>query len=431
MKTARTLARLTAATCLAANLAAGQSETNGARYVTQEEYDKLKQEVGELKAALKPPASSNASDRLLEMERDAGPMRRAAKDGAAGTTKMLIAGDADVDFTAPERDSSTFGAAAGLMLLWEMQQHLFFEGGLLFTLNGPDANGENSDTKVDVMHVDITYLLNDYTAVGAGLFPVPFAMYHTHIEKAWINKVPADPLVFGDNGIAPDSAVGLFVLGRVPVCSTLFNYGLYVGNGPALVTEDPAAAGSLNFGNYNDINKNKAVGGRIGFLPVAGIEMGFSMMLGTVSPSGFEDVKALLYAADFNCVQACPWVDGRITLRGEWIWSNVDTATYDPDGALGFGPLTFTNHRNGGYVEVAYRPLHTGLRPLENVEFVFRYDRLSLPSDAPGGFTEDQWTPGIDYWLTPRCVLKLAYVFDHRNDGQEQNAFMTQCAIGF
>jgi hypothetical protein len=107
----------------------------------------------------------------------------------------------------------------------------------------------------------------------------------------------------------------------------------------------------------------------------------------------------------------------------------LSDATYDPMGALGFGPLRFDNDRNGGYAEVAYRPTDATQRMARNLEFVLRYDRLDIPSDARGGGAREQWTPGIDYWITPRTLLKAAYTF--ASSGPDADLFALQFATGF
>ena len=200
-------------------------------------------------------------------------------------------------------------------------------------------------------------------------------------------------------------------------------------NGPALITEDPASAGSLNFDNFNDLNNNKALGFRVGYLPVPQLEIGYSFEFSRPSPDGFETVHSQLHGVDLNYVAEIESIRGQLTARAAWVWSLLGEATYDPTGCLGFGPLRFENDRNGGYAELAYRPTKVAERVLQNFEFVLRYDRLDIPSAAPGGGTREQWTPGIDYWITPRTVLKVAYTFAHGEGAEDVLAL--QFATGF
>ena len=80
---------------------------------------------------------------------------------------------------------------------------------------------------------------------------------------------------------------------------------------------------------------------------------------------------------------------------------------------------------------MAYRPTEVNDKTLRDFEFVMRYDRLNVSSDAPGGGDRTQWTPGIDYWITPRTVLKTAYVFDNPEIDEDQSGFLLQVATGF
>jgi hypothetical protein len=62
---------------------------------------------------------------------------------------------------------------------------------------------------------------------------------------------------------------------------------------------------------------------------------------------------------------------------------------------------------------------------------VFRYDRFNQ-LHTPVGFDEQRWTIGLNYWVTPSAVLKLAYEIDDKNGGaRDQNAFLMQAAVGF
>lgn len=434
---------------------------DGDNYVSREEYDKLRNELDTLKAemqALKQQVASRPVDTSqlaakAELEavkqqcladaaeyetwfdtlrKDVVSLRHDVHGNSPGTTKFLLAGDAGMGFTWPKQGDSSFSAGLSPLLLWQINDRLFYEGGLDISLNGPNPDGSGSETQVDLTLSNLSFLVNDWLAVGGGLFTTPFANYHTHLDPRWINKLPDDPLVFGDNGIAPGSEVGIFATGAFPVKSVIVNYSIYAGNGPTLITDDPASAGSLNFDNFNDVNHNKSVGGRIGLVPIPGFEVGYSVQASTVNPDAFQqEVNALLQAVDWNYSREPDRLKGWVTLRGSWVWSNVSEATYDRTGELGFGPLRFDNNRNGGFVEAAYRPTKAKDKYLRNLEFVLRYDRLDVSDLAPGGGLEQRWTPGVDYWLTPSTVLKFGYEINNNRNVPDDNAFVFQFAVGF
>src|SRR6185437_1636781 len=242
------------------------------------------------------------------------------------------------------------------------------------------------------------------------------------LHPAWINKLPEFPLVYAeDDGLVPFSSLGFELRGAFPVKSTKFDYAIYAANGPALNT-DPDAAGKLIFDNFDDINDNKAVGGRIGFLPIPELEIGYSIQEAEVGSGAFKGVNALLQGVDLSYMRDSESLRGTFDLRAEWVWSQVDRATY--------GTVTFDNKRNGGYVQVAYRP--TKLNGwVSNLEAVCRYDRIEQPRGAPGSFNDQGITFGLNYWFGPTAVLKTAYQIDNRDEGGNRNAFFIQAAIGF
>jgi hypothetical protein len=421
---------MTAAVAFAAQ---GQNDPN---YVSRAEYDSLKQELDSIKNQLaemkkKTEAPAQSPEETATLNEALNKVKLIAEGSGLGETKLLIAGDATMGYIDEGDSSSTFTSELNPMFLWQLDKRLFFEGGLEIAIGGPDENGEDSQTDVELDSAYLTYLLNDYASIGAGKFTTPFTVYHRHFDPSWINKLPLDPLAYADGGIAPDSSVGAFVIGAVPVRNSMMNYAVYLTNGPALITDDPDAAGSLNFDNYSDHNNNKAFGFRLGYLPVRALEVGYSFEFSKPSPGNFETVRSYLHGFDLNYVKYSDYLKGRATVRAGWIWSQMNSATYDPTGDLGFGPLNFNNNRNGGYAEAAYRPTEAVENWVKNLEFVLRYDRLNVSSKAPGGGNDSRWIPGVDYWITPRTVLKVAYAFDEKSGANDNNIFALQLATGF
>lgn len=416
-----------------ASAAQGQNDPN---YVSRAEYDSLRQELDSIKSQLaemkkKTEAPAQAPEKTATLDEALNKVKLVAEGSGLGETKLLIAGDAAAGYIDEEDSPSTFTAEFNPMFLWQLDKRLFFEGGLEIAIEGPDESGEDSETEVELDSAYLAYLLNDYASIGAGKFATPFTVYHRHFDPSWINKFPLDPLAYADGGIAPDSSVGTFIIGAVPIRNAMMNYAAYLTNGPALITDDPDAAGSLDFDNYSDQNNNKAFGFRLGYLPFRELEVGYSFEFSKPSPSNFETVRSYLHGVDLNYVRYNEYLKGRATVRAGWIWSEMTSATYDPTGDLGFGPLRFNNNRNGGYIEGAYRPTKATEEWVNNLEFALRYDRLNVSSEAPGGGDDSRWIPGIDYWITPRSVLKVAYAFDDKDNGSDNDIFAVQVATGF
>lgn len=429
------------------------------RYVSREEYEKLKSDfesvVESLKAELQDlkkglGTEQAQKDKTIEalrtdvetMKQQRAPavadlqaelqsVRELAEQSVAGSSKFLIAGYGTAGFTDREGEDSTFSASVNPLFLWKLGDNILFESELEFEVEKEDV-GE-AETHVGLEYANVSIILNDYVTVGAGKFLTPFAIFSERLHPTWINKLPDFPLPYGSHRIAPMSSVGVFVRGGISVKSTKFNYAFYASNGPTLFTEDPAKAGSLDFKDFEDLNNNKAAGGRVGFLPIPEIEVAYSFQFGRSDPEEFgQDVDILLQALDFSYVRYLESLGGILDIRVEWIWSNVEDAVFDPNGTEGFGPLTFDNDRHGGWVQVAYRPSGDSNELIRNLEFVVRWDYLDLPNDAPEDLEERQrWTWGINYWIYPSTVFKIAYQLDDRVGEEDANALLLQLATGF
>jgi len=410
----------------------GQDNANDQQPVSRKEFEELKKDNAEMKqelADLKKQQTEQAStadqdaqdyDKQLKEIQDAVDKERPGLEG------LVIAGDANFGYNAQVKSDSTFFADVSPLILWQpTDSHFLIEAAFDLGIGGADINSETSTLTVNL--ADISYDVCDYLTIGAGLFAVPFGQYHNHFDPPWIDKFPDDPLAF--DAIAPISEVGAFAKGAIPSGTTRWTYDVYVANGPNLITDDSNAAGQLNFNDYTDLNGNKAVGGRIGFLPFYDMEMGYSLQYSMPNPDGFPNVHAFMQAVDFHFKPIVKALSGQFDFAGEWIWSSLTPVTYDPTGALGFGPLTFNNYRQGGYVSLGFRPTEVDNKILRNLEFLCRFDSLQTPIASPGGEHESRWTFGIDYWITPYCAVKTAYEMAQEKGG-DPNEFIFQVGIG-
>ena len=423
---ARFLVLAWAALTLAAAPALAEQPPDQSQWVSRQEYDAMKdgmqKRLDALTARLDAIEATAPTEHFDTLDKDIASVKAQMAANNPGSTMFLFTGDAGVGFTNQKGSPNTFSAGFSPLFLFQINERLLVEAGLDIDLFN-DPNGQNPGTDISLSLADISYEVCDQLTVGGGLFTIPFGRYHSHFDARWINKLPDDPLVFGDGGIAPSTGVGVFAEGAAPVGkNSSLNYALYATNGPVLDTVNADTAGSLIFDNFQDSNNNKAVGGRVGFQPVPELEFGYSFMSAHPGTTGFKQVNAVLQAVDINYVHEVEALKGTVTARAEWVFSHVDRATYDPTGSEGFGPLTFNNDRSGGYVLLAYRPTKSTSEILKKTEFVLRYDRLDVSNAAPGGGREQRWTPGICYWIGPTTVVKVAYEFDQKQGGREQPA---------
>jgi hypothetical protein len=291
-----------------------------------------------------------------------------------------------------------------------------------FELNDASTPGEPEfETETGLEYAHMVWAPRDEVMVGAGKFLLPFGQFTGRLHPAWINKLPDKPLMFSHSGFIPESDVGMDVRGAFPVMDrSTVNYAFYLTNGPQLNTMTGATA----TGTPSDNNYNKALGGRVGFLPIPSLEVGVSFMTGkagfsTATASGNPDI--LLLGADVAFTRAFDEIKGTINARAEWAMSDVDSNAAVISGV--------DNKRDGWYVQLSYRPDKVQSL-LKNIEWVVRYDMLSLPVSLNAD--RSRLTFGADYWIGSSTVVKLAYQLDDRdNSSAETDAFLFQVGMGF
>ena len=417
---------------LASPVARAQDATGG--YVSRKEYEELKaemlamkKELAELKKEKRAPSKQESAQEqaAAEMHKEVAAPAVEPEEPALGTTKFLLAGWADGLFEARNGSVSNFSATFNPIFLWELSPKLLFESRLEIEPSG-------SGTNVQLEYGQLTYLLNDYITLGAGVFLSPSNVFVERFEALWINKLPDRPLAVYD-GILPERSVGLEVRGGFPIGPTRANYAFYVSNGPNLNAFDPRTAGTLEFNSFSDNNDDKAVGGRVGFLPIPGVEVGYGFE--TAKPgtqgSSFANVRSLLQSVDLNVTRDSDLLKGRIDLHAQYAWSEVDRAVYDPTGTFGFGPLPVTGKRDGGYAQIAYRPTKADMDFVRNFEPIIRWDHLSRAPSGLGAPVEERWTLGLNYWLGPATALKAAYEWDNPHGEPNRNALLFEVVAGF
>jgi len=428
-------------------------------YVSREEYDKLKteheamkteheamkQELEALKTAVRQMAngivpaapaegptraapegkqvvSAPSSQAVDELRQEVDTLKTQVKETFPGTTKFLLAGYGTAGFTARSGEDPFFDAAFNALFLWKLTDRLFFEGEM-------ELEFEDEATTINLEVAQASYLLNDYMTIGVGRFLNPMDFFVERQHMNWVNKLPDKPLAVYD-GLLPESILGAQLRGVVPIGPTKLEYAAFVANAPGLITTPDDTLGMLDFDNDANVGGHVAVGGHVGFIPIPQIEVGYGIQRSKVGPRD-DAVEAILQSADFNFVSDSPMLKGLINFRAQWVWSLVGHLIYDFDETGIPGSITFNNNRNGGYVQLAYRPTRIDNDIIKNFEPVFRYDRLNQ-LHTPVGFDEQRWTLGLNYWLTPSTVIKAAYEFDDKNGGaRDQDAFMMQMAVGF
>lgn len=440
-------ATLAGAFAIAPSCVAETSTAGG--YVSRADYEKLRQETAEMKktiiqmqeqmstmskmqgSILSPVASGPSSSgkqaasqqgAITELQTEVDELKHQVHESFPGSTKFLLAGYGAAGFTAQHGHNPFFSASFNPIFLWKLSDRLLFEGEIELELEG----GETS-TKLEMAQA--SYLLNDYMTIGVGKFLNPTNYFVERQHMAWVNKLPDKPLAVYD-GLTPETLLGVQIHGAIPIGSMTLEYAAFVANAPQLVTSgNLSEIGTLSFDNFDNADGHVSYGGHIGFLPIPQIEIGYGIQHSGVGPRG-NTVNATLQSVDFSVTDDSEMLKGLINFRAQWVWSQVGNLTYDRDGSDGFGPLTFSNNRNGGYAQLSYRPSRLD-NFLKDFEPVVRFDDLTQRR-TPDGFDERRWTFGLNYWVTPSTVLKVAYEVDHKSEGNpRENSIMVQAATGF
>ena len=405
--------------------------------VSREEYNALLQRMLELEKRLaategktteqetKTAARVKEVDESLdEIDKTLAKTKALATTAQPGTTGFLLTGYGFAGFEDRPGESGRFTAGLAPILLWKLSDRLFFESELEIELTP-------NETEIGLEYANLSYLLNPYMTVKAGKFLTPFGSFADRLHAPWVNKLPDQPLAVGEDGITPFTHVGVQVSGGFALGPTKMNYALYAANGPrfsdAGSRED---AGRLQFDNFSETNR-RSYGGRIGFLPVPELELGYSFLTVT------GPVDARLHAVDVNYVREFGWLQGTLDLRGEWVWSDAGRFRFQPEAETAeealAGVVNFANKRNGGYAQLAYRPSKLKNEIVKNFEIVGRYDRLNRPSGLSLGDDPERFTIGLNYWLGPSTVVKAAYQFNlnDTNGTSGGNSILFQAAMGF
>jgi hypothetical protein len=294
--------------------------------------------------------------------------------------------------------------------------------------------GIGSDGTVNAgSFAQVDFFINNWLTVSAGRIVAPIGWYNLR-NNPWMNKLPADapgsaPLlwlqVLPQLSLLGVQAQGSFYLGCSPI---KFEYSAYVSNGLNLTPATPGAPTASELANLENmtdtftfVTNDKAFGGRLGlWWPEAGLAGGVSGLFnGDYVAGGFEDEITLL-AVDLN------YHKGNWDVRAEY------GRTYQQAGSFGSPNIT----RQGMYAQVAYRPLDACNKYVQNTELVYRYSYVdfkgidpttldlttfSTPVDVP--VRRNQNEVGINYYVTPRLVMKTAYQINnepgyHLHDNQ-------------
>ncbi|MEN8184402.1 MAG: cell division protein ZapB [Myxococcota bacterium] len=377
--------------------------------------------------------------------------RRIEAFEASPLSKLTMSGYAGVTYRDAQDDGDGLGGASTFDLRFNpifhfaMTERLHFNAELQLTINkatrlenvefhDEDGDGQfdeadlefetETETEVDLEYATIDYLLNDWLTVSAGKFLLPFNIFGNRLHPDWINKMVSAPPIYGGHGAAPAiqpvlSDVGLMLSGGTELWNeeSKLNYALYAGNGPTTEMGGGHGAGgggeaeqlALQFPNVPDDNNNKAVGGRVGFLPIRNLELGVSYLTGRTrgSPGRFN-----MLGTDVSY-----WWRG-LDVRGEFVRKSRNASGSNPDVW-------------GYWLQTAYRLRHefpqtSGfLGQLGKLEPVIRWGQIR----GLTALNRNQFSLGLNYWIFESVPVKFTYEFNSK--AVRDDRFLVQWAYGF
>ncbi|HBG35097.1 MAG: hypothetical protein A2X70_02820 [Alphaproteobacteria bacterium GWC2_42_16] len=273
----------------------------------------------------------------------------------------------------------------------------------------------HTETKLEYANVNL--FVNDNITLTAGKFLTPLGFFARNLHSSWINKLPTKPAGFKSGQASPESNIGVEASGEFLLFCNRVNYAMFASNAPkAILTEEETSIEKIESTPPNKDSKGrKLVGGRLGFFPLSGLEVGASAAVGKARIFTHDERTLVTsntyfsYAGDFNY----RWKG--VTLRGEYIEQGINSSRAHtiPKGRW-----------RGWYIQPSYRFDHSNWEP------VFRYAQLR---STQRNQNQVQCAFGLDYWFTPSLVGKAAYEINsgHKNTSANDNAFVLQIAYGF
>jgi len=398
----------------------------------QKQLEQVQKQLQEQETAQKTttPASTTTAQETPVTREEMDALRKevaTASEWRTPNTLVHLAGYSSVGYEKSQASgddgSFTVGQFAPIFH-FQYRDLVMLEAELEFTV---DDDGE-TDTALEYLTID--WFMNDYATLVAGKFLSPLGQFRQNLHPSWINKMASAPPGFGHDGAAPISDIGVQVRGGYPFGKVRTNYALYVSNGPELNSENEGGEFGLEGVKAEGVNKDrdgtKVFGGRLGILPVRGLEIGLSGATGEASvtkvegdplPPGAdlnnEDKRDYdVYGADFN------YQYRSFGVRGEYVKTKVGSTD---KGLTASGSANWETW----YTQAAYRFLPT------RFEAVVRYTDYDSEINSSD---QKQWGLGLNYLFTSNFVAKVNYEFNDGNDNsspQDDNRFLAQLAYGF
>lgn len=368
-------------------------------------------------------AMAMASDDIASLQQQIDGLK---KEIAAGNNNFHLAGYSKLEYQSVDKGDDGFNKASfSPIFMYQMNDKLSFEAELNI------STGKEGDSDLEMEYAYANIALTDDMTLIAGKFFIPVGNFVQNIHPSWINKAVSAPVGFGHGGAAPTSEVGLQLrggsyLGEVPV-----NYAVYFGNGSKV----PAGHGLevTSVGMTKSWTGSNNVGGRVGFMPLTNLEVGFSFMTGkaakleviTHDDGDKETITGQkldldIFGADFV------YRRGGLVVRGEYLKQELGDFEFSHEGETEI-EIDSNNSWTTWYAQGAYRFSQS------NWEAVLRYGNLESPVNEKNTLQDlNQLVVGVNYYFSPSILVKFNYeTQDHDTPSKDKDIILAQLTYGF
>jgi hypothetical protein len=369
-----------------------------------------------------------------------------------GMTKFLLAGKATVSWTntmttlsngKTSKTNSFFPESFMLMPLVKINKKLFLDAQVEI-----DANRTAGGATIRLNEMIIFYRAAENVSVFAGNFSPKYGLY-SGIMDDFTNRYATSPI-----GMArgPQTQTGIGIQGGLQAGFSKFNYQLYLTNGPQHILDTTTIGnqnltGQLTYANYTDNNKNKSIGGSIGFLPFSNSSLQLDVSGQYTGKSGddgtpFQNISSTSWAVDLNyfhvfdpiMVRVLAEYNNTSTQNQSYPYVIADTSKA-PKSLVVPG---FNNTLSGWFTGVTLRPSGLKNKFLSNLELAGRIGAYSPPKynvasgNAPWGEnTEKQTTICLTYWMTWKTPINVAYDVLNQTGGPSIKTIYTRIIFFF
>ena len=346
--------------------------------------------------------------------------------GKGGATKFLLAGKAAVSWTQTQTEGAptthSFSPDAFMLMpLVKMNNRLFLDAQVEVDPNL--TNGTGGGATISLIEMIAYYRVASGLSIFAGNFSPKYGLYMGVLDD-FTNRYCTGPIGMSRG---PQTQTGVGIQGGIQAGTTKLNYQLYISNGPQLVVDSTTTGngnltGQLDYGNYIDNNKNKAIGGSIGFLPLSNSNLQIDVSgqyAGKISNDGtpFDKMSSYSWAADLNYYHLFSPIMVRVLAEYNSTTTQNYNYTWKADSTTLLIPK-FNNTFSGWFVGATVRAASVRNTFLSSLELGGRigaytppkYETTSTPLISPWGENpETQSTVCLTYWFTWKTPFNIAY----------------------